>query len=466
MNLRDAYEVAVIGAGPAGLSAATLCAEAGLATVLFDEQPAAGGQIYRAVANSPLAPGAILGDDYWRGRRLVDACAASGTQHVPGATVWSLSREREIGVSHGGVARLLRAQRVILATGAVERPFPIPGWTLPGVMTAGAAQILLKTAALLPQGRAVLAGSGPLLWLLARQYLDAGAEITAILDTTPRANRHRALAHLPAFLASPYFAKGLALLRAVRRRVRVVGGVTALAAEGGDRLAAVRYTTARGEQRMPADLLLLHRGVVPNVNLAMAAGVPHRWDERQLCFVPERGGDGATALDGIAIAGDGGGIVGAEVAAEEGRLAAITAIRALKPGADLDRAEAAAERNLAHWRRGRGFLDALYRPGFAPPDAETIVCRCEEVTTREIAAAVAEGCIGPNQLKSFTRCGMGPCQGRLCGLTVTQLIAALRGVSPGEVGYYRLRPPVKPVTLGELAGLPVSNAAMKAVVRD
>ncbi|MBL8662065.1 MAG: FAD-dependent oxidoreductase [Candidatus Odyssella sp.] len=466
MTIRDAYDAAVVGAGPAGLAAATLCARAGLATVLFDEQPAAGGQIYRAAGTTPLRAGTILGDDYWRGRRLVADFAASGAQHVPGAAVWSLSREREIGVSLGGAARLVRAARVILATGAIERPFPIPGWTLPGVMTAGAAQILLKSAALVPAGRTVLAGSGPLLWLLARQYLEAGAEIAAILDTTPRANRRRALAHAPAFLASPYFAKGLALLRAVRRRVRVIGGVAALAAEGSGRLEAVRYAAARGEQRLPADLLLLHQGVVPNVNLAMAAGIAHRWDESQLCFVPERDAAGATALDGIAIAGDGGGIGGAEAAAEEGRLAAIAAIRALRPGADLGAEEIAARRSLARWRRGRRFLDALFRPAFVPPADETIVCRCEAVTAGEIAAAVDQGCTGPNQLKAFTRCGMGPCQGRLCGLTVTQLIAARRGVSPAEAGHYRLRPPVKPLTLGELAGLPAGNAAMKAVARD
>jgi thioredoxin reductase/bacterioferritin-associated ferredoxin len=466
--IADAYDVAVIGAGSAGLAAATLCARAGLATVLFDEQPAAGGQIYCAVAASPLAAGTILGDDYWSGARLVEACAASGAEHVAGATVWSLSREREIGISHAGTARLVRARRVILATGAIERPYPIPGWTLPGVMTAGAAQILLKSAALVPRGRTVLAGSGPLLWLLARQYLAAGAEIAAILDTTPHANWRRALPFAPAFLASPYFRKGLALLRTVRRRMRIVPHVAELAAEGSERLQAVRYRTARGEERIDADLLLLHRGIVPNVNLAMAAGIAHRWDKAQRCFVPELGADGATSLESIAIAGDGGGIAGAEAAVEQGRLAAIAAIRALKPeaAAGFAEAESAARRALARWRRGRRFLDALYRPDSARPPGDTIVCRCEEVTAREIEAAVAQGCAGPNQLKAFTRCGMGPCQGRMCGLTVTELIAAGRGVSPAEVGYYRLRPPVKPVTLGELAGLPASNAAMKGVARD
>jgi thioredoxin reductase/bacterioferritin-associated ferredoxin len=468
---RDSYDVAVIGAGPAGLAAAALAARAGLATVLFDEQPGPGGQIYRAISSTPLSQGSILGGDYWRGAALAAECAASGADYVADATVWSVSPEREIGVSIGGAARLVAAKRIVLATGALERPFPVPGWTLPGVMTAGAAQVLLKSAGLVPAGRTVLAGSGPLLWLLAQQYLAAGAAIAAILDTTPRANALRAAPHAPAFLGSPYLRKGWALLRAVRAKVPVIGNVTALAAEGGARLEGVRFHTVRGgEQRIAADLLLLHQGVVPNVNLAMAAGAAHDWDDVQLCFAPVRGLGFESSIPGIAIAGDGGGIVGAEASAEQGRIAAVAAIRALEPGAaaGLAAAEAAAYRNLARWRRGRRFLDVLYRPApqFRRPEGETIVCRCEAVSAREVGAAVSLGATGPNQLKAFTRCGMGPCQGRMCGLTVSELIAAARGVSPAEIGYYRLRPPVKPVTLGELAGLPAGDTAMKAVARD
>jgi len=465
--IRDSYDVAIIGAGPAGLAAATLCAKAGLSTVLFDEQASVGGQIFRAIEETPVTDKRVLGASYWRGTDLARAFRASGAQYVPEATVWSLTREREIGVSlHGGSA-LTVARRAVICTGALERPFPIPGWTLPGVMSAGAAQILLKSAGLLPAGRTVLAGCGPLLWLIAWQYLNAGAQLSAILDTTPAENRARALPHLLPFLFSGYFRDGMKLLRAVKRKVSVIAGITSLRAIGEDRVTHVEYRRGNGVvQRLPVDNLFLHQGVAPNVNLAMSVGIEHRWSDEQLCWVPVLDAYGNSSIDGIAIAGDGAGIAGAEAAEWRGRLAAIAAARALGRGFP-DPGETHARDELARCLRGRPFLDALYRPAriFRQPSGDTVVCRCEETTASQIIDAIALGCPGPNQMKIFLRCGMGPCQGRLCGLTVTELIAEHRGLPPQEVGYYRLRPPVKPITVGEVASLPKTDAAVYAVTR-
>ena len=465
---RDSYDVVVIGAGPAGLAAAATVAEAGLSILLLDENAGPGGQVWRAIASTPVTERSHLGADYWTGTSLVDEVRSSGAEIIQRATVWSLDRNLEIGVSIGGASSFVKARRVILATGALERPFPIPGWTLPGVMSAGAAQTMLKSSGLVPDGKTVIAGQGPLLWLLAAQILRLGGRIDRILDTTERRNYLSALPHAFAFLTSRYFSKGLAMMREVRAKVPVVTGVSELAAAGDGQLATVTYAAGGRRETIPAELLLLHQGVVPNVNLAMAAGIEHRWDDRQLCWSPVLDPDGNTSVQGIAIAGDGARIGGAEAAVVRGRIAARAAVDALAPAAAGKLAPMATlKASLAKAERGRAFLDTLFRPApqFRVPSGDTIVCRCEEVTAKDILDAVAIGATGPNQLKAYRRTGMGPCQGRLCGLTVTELMAQARGKTAQEIGYYRLRSPVKPITLAELAAMPKTETDVSAVVR-
>ncbi|YBV93896.1 FAD-dependent oxidoreductase (plasmid) [Phyllobacteriaceae bacterium JZ32] len=465
---RDEYDVAVIGAGPAGLAAAALTAKAGLATLLLDENQGPGGQVWRAITTTPVQDKPLLGKDYWAGQALVDEVRGGGAEILQGATVWSLDRNLEIGVSVNGRACFVKAKRVIIATGALERPFPIPGWTLPGVMTAGAAQTVLKSSGLLPVGRTVVAGQGPLLWLLSAQILRMGGKIDLVLDTTDKRNYRRALPHAAAFITSPYFLKGLSMMREVRRKTRVISGITSLAASGEGRVQSLAFEAPGKRTTVPVDVLLLHQGVVPNVNLAMSAGVRHQWDDVQLCWVPELDANGASSVPGIHIAGDGAGIGGALAAVARGRVAARAAIDALKPeaGANLP-GVSELKAAVARAEKGRLFLDILFRPAkqFRVPSGDTIVCRCEEVTAQDIRDSVAVGATGPNQLKAYRRTGMGPCQGRLCGLTVSELMAEARGKTPEEIGYYRLRAPVKPIMLSELAQLPKTDEATKAVVR-
>ena len=460
-------DVAVVGAGPAGLAAASACARSGLATLVLDEGASPGGQIHRAVTRSPLRDRSILDPDYWHGERLVEEFQSSGASYEARATVWNITPDLEVAFSKDGRTSIASARSVILATGAIERPFPIPGWTLPGVMSLGAAQSLLKSSGLVPSGRTVIAGTGPLLWLAARQMLAAGASIEAILETTTHENRTRALRHIPGFLASPYFRRGMKLLVAVRGRVPIVPHVTELRAGGNGKVETVSYRNAEEAGRtLGVDTLLLHHGVVPETHLAMAAGVEHRWDPLQLCWVPVVDRNGGTSVPGILVAGDAAGIGGAQAAAWRGVNAAIAIIESLRPGKKLPHGKLA-RTALAQFARGRRFLDTLYQPplAFRVPSDDTIACRCEEVTAGEIRAAVDEGCTGPNQVKAFVRCGMGPCQGRMCGLTVTEIVAQRRNVSPEQAGHFTARFPAKPVTLAEIASHPHGQSAIDAVVR-
>jgi octopine oxidase subunit A len=372
--IREFYDVAIVGAGPAGMAAASVCARAGLDTVVFDEQGSPGGQIYRGITQTALRDRSILGPDYWSGEKLVQEFRSSGAQYVAGATVGTLTPGLEIGVSHRGQAARTEARSVILCTGAVERPFPIPGASLPGVMSAGAARAQLIASGTAPPGRMILAGTGPLLWLTAWQYLNAGAAIEAILDTTPHANRSRALPHLFGFLRSPHLRKSLELLLALRGRIPVVRGVTGVEAQGEAQLESVSYRTHEGGGgTLNADTLLLHQGIVPDAGLAMSAGVAHRWNDLQLSLCPLLDPNGGTSQPGILIAGDAAGIAGGQVAAWRGVLSALAVVQAMKPGQKL-RHGPLARTAVSRWTRGRKFLDALYRPAdaFRRPEAELL----------------------------------------------------------------------------------------------
>lgn len=460
------YDLAILGAGPAGMSAALEAAGLGLSVLVLDEQPAPGGQIFRGVERAAADP-ALAGEYAAAGAELARRFRAMpGIDYRPETQVWHIDAEAGLlslrgpeGAPRGGGTA--RAARILLATGAQERPVPIPGWTLPGVMTAGAAQILLKQAGAVPKGRLVLAGQGPLLWLLAAQLARAGKAPALLLETTPRGALRQALRQGGLWRGRAMLAKGAALVWEARRAgMKVLSGVRGLRAEGEGSLRRVTWEGGGTE----CDTLLLHEGVIPATHVSRALGLAHEWDTAQRCWRPVLDGWGASSAPRIAIAGDGAGIGGWQAAAEAGTLAALDAAhRAGRlDAAARDRRAAPHRAALARALALRPFLDALYAPApevLAPRDDATIVCRCEEITAGQVRQAARLGATGPNQVKAYLRAGMGPCQGRMCGTTVAALIAETRGASMEETGVLRPRAPYKPITVGELADLPEEELA-------
>ena len=458
------FDLAIVGAGPAGLAAAATAVELGLKTVVLDEQTEPGGQIYRAIESVSARQSGhldILGPDYAAGLELARGLRASGAHYLPRRTVWQIDESRNVFASGPDGMEVIAAKRVLIAVGSMERPVPVPGWELPGVMSCGAVQTLLKSSSLVPKGRVMVVGLGPLLLLIAQQLARAGVDIAAVLETAPLWNYAAAVPRLPQALMAPgYVAKGRAILAELRDRgVPLRRGVSGVRLTGDDQVREIEYRWRGRSRREAVDMVLLHQGVVPNANLGLSLRIDHVWDPLQRCFTPSVDDWGNSSTEGILVAGDCSGIGGAWVAETRGRLSALDA------ACQLERIGAEERDNRAHpVRRDRDrhmlirpFLDTLYRPrqeSLAPPDADTLVCRCEEVRAGEIRKLTTEqNCPGPNQMKTFVRCGMGPCQGRLCGLTVVELMAECRGVPPSEIGYYRIRPPIKPVTVGELATL-------------
>src|SRR6056297_4287737 len=277
-------DLVIIGAGPAGMAAAARAAELGLSVSILDEQLRAGGQIYRDVDRAAALRVDILGKEYKHGATLTDGLRRADIDHLPGAVVWAIEEGFRISYSQDGQGAQIAAARVLLATGALERPMPLPGWTLPGVMTAGAGQILLKQSGVLARN-AVLVGSGPLLYLIAAQMVRAGTPPRALVETQSRYDLLRAAKHFGGALRGlGYLVKGLKLLaQLVRARVPRYTGATDIAIEGGARAEAVTFRSRGRAQRIACDTVMLHHGVVPNTQAARSIDVPHLWDSAQHC---------------------------------------------------------------------------------------------------------------------------------------------------------------------------------------
>jgi thioredoxin reductase len=466
------FDLLIVGSGPAGMSAAIRAAKFGLSVVVADEQSAPGGQIWRAIeANVAARSEKVFGAAYRAGEEVVRRFRASKALYEPNTRVWQIERASgndgwDVFMSRGTTAERVNARRVLLATGAQERPQPFPGWTLPGVMTVGAAQILQKTSRQIPEHPVWVAGSGPLPLLYMTQLLEAGGSIAGWLDTTPPGAFSRSRSKLLAASAGwRDLLKGALWSANLRRRdFPIIRDVIAIEAKGIGQLEQISYQTSGGKAgTVSAELLLAHEGVIPSMHFTQAMGCHHRWNDQQLCFEPELDAWGETSVNGIFVAGDGAGIGGAKAAYTRGELAAVGVAASLNVVSSVVAQDDATplRAKLARELATRPLLDAFFRPRreiFEPAD-ETIVCRCEEVTAAEIRFAGRVGQPGPNQLKAFTRAGMGPCQGRQCGYTVANILAATQCRSISAVGFQRVRPPLKSVTLAEIASIdaPASN---------
>ena len=463
----SALDLLVIGGGAAGLSAAATARAMEMSVELLDERPALGGNFFAGIGERQ-ADGTIFGPEYRRGAALL---AKAGAARLSKATLaWRVERNGRTYVLGGeeSAVRSIAPKRLLIATGAMERPVPVPGAMLPGVMYAGAAQLMLKSAASIPAGPCVLVGSGPLLLLLAKQLLAFGVVPSAIVETTPRAGLGATLRGLAsAFNAPDLLFKGLGLHRAIKKaRIPWHRHATRVSIAGPHRAERVEFTDARGDrQSIDADLVLLHDGVIPNDQVTRQLGCSERWNAAQHCFNTVIDQWGETSQPGIFAAGDCTGIWGAAAAELSGELAVLEIGRQLGHIDEQER-DRRATRPLLKLKRQRAFrpfLEARFPPSISRANgaaADTVICRCENVTAGEIRAAVAHGATGPDQLKSFTRCGMGPCQGRSCAMAVAEIIAEESSGSVMDVGRHDIRPPLKPLPLGKIAAAAVELEAV------
>jgi len=444
--------ILIIGAGPAGTRAAEVLAGQGIRFIVVDEAPASGGQVYRRQpAGFRRSATLRYGFEAARAEALhatFDALSKR-VDYRPDTSVWSIENNVAFTLGPDGVERIPFAA-LLLCTGGVDRILPIPGWTLPGAFSLGGAQIALKAQGCAIGKRVAFMGSGPLLYLVAYQYAHAGATVAAVLDT---ARFSDALRVIPGLLAGgTTLAKGLWYQNWLRfNGVPLKRGIRPVSVDGEEHVTGLRYRDVRGRERhIDCDAMAFGWGVKPECQLAELAGCQMHFDAMARQWLPECDAEGRSTADGVYLAGDGAGVMGAEAAEYRGELAAMALLADRGVATDAGRREQLKTR-LKRLMRFRTALERAlpYPEGLAAALADdTIVCRCEGVTAGDIRQSLSLEPDEINRVKAYTRLGMGRCQGRMCGIAAAEILAHRKGVGLAEIGRLRGQAPIKPLHIG------------------
>ena len=447
-------KVVIVGAGPAGIRCAETLLAAGITPILIDENRRDGGQIYRrqpqgftrdysALYGSEAAKAKNLHESFDRLRERID--------YRPDTLVWNLTPGQLYCVSQGHHSTV-EYDALILCTGATDRLMPIEGWQLAGTYSLGGAQIALKSQAVSIGHSVVFMGSGPLLYLVASQYLKAGAKVAAVLDTSALSKR---IGALPKLLARPgVLFTGMKLLAQLyRAKIPVHLGVRPqqVLGDAANGVSGVRVLTARGETlNLDCDAVALGYHLRPETQLADLAGCRMRFDEASGQWWLSVDEEGRTTVNGVYAAGDGSKIRGADAAEHAGRLVAMALLEDLQQPVNAGVRDQQRQALAAMDQFRLGLAQAFPWPAEqakALPDS-AIVCRCEMISAGELRRTVSEkGACEVNRAKAFSRVGMGRCQGRYCSQAGAEVIAAAAGVSVQQVGRQRGQAPVKPLPM-------------------
>lgn len=464
---RLAPKVLVVGGGPAGLSAASVIAESGLSVVLVDERLTLGGQFYKQPADGREVNEAAIDHQFQSGRRLIRRFEASGATYLGGTTVWGVFGATQVAASDEHTNFLIEPSTIVLATGAYERGVPMPGWTLPGFMTTGAMQTLLRSYQVTPGQRVVLSGNGPLNLQVAVELTRAGVHVVGLAELARKPGPWAWRQLLTMGVNAPQLvADGLRHVNELKQLgVPIFYESAVISARGRTsvEVAKIAQVDSDGrpisgtEKELTADVVCIGFGFVPSNEIARTLGCNHHYDPVRRILVPERSETGKSSIDNVWIVGDCAGLSGARSAEQGGLIAGAAVVE--EQGQLTQKLRIERDRAVILRRQALRFQSALWSLYSAPAildqfaEAETLVCRCEAVTLGSLNQAIAEELDTAGAVKRMTRAGMGPCQGRYCGPFIVDLVARERHGVVDELSYFAPRVPFRPQPLSALAGI-------------
>ena len=456
------FDLVVIGGGPAGIAAAATAAKHGLSVALIDERPTLGGQIYKRVGPGFKVKSAKeVGKDYFLGEELINELENSSVELFLETLVGTIENSAVVIVRNGESAERLSYKKLLISPGAYDRPVAFPGWTLPGVITAGAAQSLVKTQRVNPGSRIFFAGSGPLALAFPAQLSGYGANIVGIIEAAPRPGIFKALRILLAVIGNLDLMRDAAKYQfhLISNRIPMTYRRIIISANGKDRVESVTHAKVDKnwrvipgtEKTVEVDALCVGYGFFPSVELFRLLGCELAYEESRGGAVVKLDNWGATSVANVFGAGDGTGISGSYVAiaAELGKISE-TSLTALATGF---------QKTFKRRTKFQSAINNAYeiKSGiYALADNKTVICRCESVTLENILP-VLESTVDPSVVKAYTRCGMGLCQGRNCQRQISALIAEKQNISIAEISQATPRFPTKPISLGQIADSSITS---------
>ncbi len=453
-------DVLIIGAGPAGMSVAAKLGSAGKAVLLIDERKASGGQYFKQPANDFSVSEEKLDSQYRKGKALIRKFEKSGAKFLFNLKIWGVfGPEKFLGYDDTN-RYVITPKHVVIATGAFERGLVFPGWTLPGVLTTGAGQSLLRSYQVSAGNRVAIAGNGPLNLQLAAELIRAGVDVAAIAESAKLFTIKNFILGGLLFLRSPKLAlTGVGyLLTIAKAKTKILSGHIVARVDGSESVESVEFKKLdkSSAKSFEIDAITIGYGFIPSNEIARSLGCEHEVDNRWKYLGAKKTLAGSTNIPNVWIVGDGSGINGAQVAQSSGTLLAYALLA--QEGSQKSLSDRFANLiSCVQLRNQLGFQKVLWRIFKAPvfidelAEEETVVCRCLSISYSQIKAGISEDTLSAGASKRISRVGMGRCQGRYCSPVIQKLISENSGLEMDEHSGFAPQMPIKPVEIGVIA---------------